>query len=174
MDLSRGVAPEPYTLLPAVPSFTLVSDDLSQGRPIPPECAGPGGVSPHLRWSGFPEGTGSFLVNCYDADAPTPAGWWHWTVADMDGTQTELARGDGESDLTLPGAAFHLRHDGGGHEYLSPGPPSGDRAHRYVFAVHALDVDSLSVSPEDGPSKAAFEAMLHTTARATLTATVQF
>lgn len=173
MDLTRPDAPEPYALLPATASFTLVSDELSPGRPMPAECTGPTGASPHLRWYGFPPRTGSFMVNCFDPDAPTPAGWWHWTVVDLDSSQTELAHGDGESDLTLPGAAFHVRHDNGGHEYMGAAPPKGDRAHRYVFAVHALDVDTLGVSPDDGPSKVAFAALTHTIARATLTVTAQ-
>ena len=172
MDLTRPEAPEPYALLPRVPTFTLASDDLTDGQPMAPEFTAAGGsVSPHLRWSGFPPGTGSFLLNCFDPDAPTPSGWWHWTVADLDSTQTELARGDGESDLMLPGAAFHVRHDGGGHEYMGAAPPKGDRDHRYVFAVHALDVDSLGVNPDDGPAKVAFTALFHTIARASLTAT---
>ena len=174
MDLSRPTAPDPYPLLPPVPSFTLVSDDVAEGGRMGVEFSAAGGnISPHLRWSGFPRQARSFLVSCFDPDAPTPAGWWHWTVVDIDGTQSELERGAGQSDLTLPGAAYHCRHDGGGYEYMGAAPPRGDHVHRYVFAVHALDVDSLDADPDDSPTKVAITALFHTLARATLTATFQ-
>lgn len=170
MDLTRPPAPEPYALLPRVPSFTLVSDDLTEGQLLPDAFTLAGeNVSPHLAWSGFPRGTHSFLVNCFDPDAPTPAGYWHWTVVDLDVTTTDLEHGAGQSDITLPGAAFHARTDGGDYAYEGAAPPPGDRPHRYVFAVHALDVDTLGTSPEDGPTRTAFLALFHTLARATLT-----
>lgn len=170
MDLSRPPAPDPYSLLPQVPAFTLVSDDVADGATASAEHVLDGGdTSPHLRWSGFPPGTHSFLLNCFDPDAPTPAGYWHWSVLDLDASQTELPRGAGESDITLPGAAFHVRTDGGVHAYEGMAPPEGDGPHRYVFAVHALDVDTLGLDPDDSPTKAAFHALFHTLARATLT-----
>lgn len=172
MDLSRPLAPEPYSMLPRVPSFTLTSDDIADGTPLDDEFAlGGGNVSPHLRWSGFPRATRSFLVNCFDPDAPTPAGYWHWTVVDLDSTVTELERGAGESDLTLPGAAFHARSDDGSDAYEGAGPPPGDIAHRYVFAVHALDVATLGLDHTASPTVVAFNALFHTLARATLTPT---
>lgn len=79
MELTRPVPPDPYSLLPQVPSFTLTSTDLTDGAPLDPQFSQAGdNASPHLAWSGFPEGTQSFLLNVFDPDAPTPAGWWHW------------------------------------------------------------------------------------------------
>jgi Raf kinase inhibitor-like YbhB/YbcL family protein len=172
MDLTRPLAPEPYAQLPRVPSFTLASDDVVDGAPLADTFAlGGANTSPHLRWSGFPRATRSFLLTCFDPDAPTPAGYWHWAVVDLDVATTELERGAGESDLTLPGASFHLRTDGGAHAYEGADPPVGDRPHRYVFAVHALDVDTLGAELDDGPTRASFLAIFHTLARATLTPT---
>ena len=170
----RPVAPDPYDSLPPVPSFTLESDDLVDGGTMPEEVTAAGGnTSPHLRWSGFPAQTKGFLLSCFDPDAPAPAGWWHWTVVDLSPDQTELDQGAGASDLDLDGAAFHLRVDHGQASYLGAAPPAGDRPHRYVFAVTALDVDTLALSEEDTATMAAFKANDHILARARLTVTYQ-
>ncbi|MFC4556432.1 YbhB/YbcL family Raf kinase inhibitor-like protein [Georgenia faecalis] len=174
MDLTRPIAPAPYDLLPPVPSFTLTSTDVTDGEALAAEHSADGGsVSPQLQWSGFPEETQSFLVNCFDPDAPTPAGFWHWTVVDLDAGTTELEQGDGQSDLMLPGAAFHVRNDNGDYTYTGAAPPPGDHPHRYFFAVHALDVDTLGLDPEDSPTTAALAAVFHTIARAVIVPTFQ-
>lgn len=166
--------PAPYDQLPPVPSFTLSSRDLIDGAPLGEDfVAHRGNRSPHLEWSGFPPETQSFVVSCFDPDAPTPAGFWHWTVVDLSSDTTELEADAGSSDLMLPGASFHVRNDGGTHDYTGAAPPVGDRVHRYVFAVHALDVDSLDLDPEVSPAVVHFTAVFHTVARATLTATFQ-
>lgn len=172
MDLTRPVAPDPYASLPAVPSFTLTSETLVDGAAMLAEHTADGGsTSPQLSWTGFPASTRSFLVSCFDPDAPTPAGFWHWTVVDIPLETTSLDEGLGESDLMLDGAAFHVRNDGGGFDYTGAAPPAGDRAHRYVFAVHALDVDTLDLDADASPTAVAFTALFHTVARATLTVT---
>lgn len=170
MRLDRPVAPDPYTLLPQLPGFTLRSDDFVAGGQLPALHSAQGGnVSPHLAWSGFPAATRSFVVSCFDPDAPTPSGYWHWTVVDVPVGVTELAQGLGESDLLLDGAMFHVRTDGGVHAYEGAAPPPGDRPHRYIFAVHALAVDSLELTDEASPAAVAFTALPHALARATLT-----
>ncbi|HLS14611.1 MAG TPA: YbhB/YbcL family Raf kinase inhibitor-like protein [Beutenbergiaceae bacterium] len=174
MDLQRPIAPNPYELLPSVDSFTLTSPDVTDGEPMAPAfTAGGDNVSPTLSWSDFPEATESFLITCFDPDAPTPSGYWHWTVVDLPLEVTELEQGAGESDLTLPGAAFHVRADGGTHGYEGAAPPPGDHVHRYFFAVHALSTDTLELSPEDSPTKVAFTALFHTLARAVIAPTFQ-
>lgn len=172
MDLTRPTAPNPYELLPAVPTFTVTSADLVDGDAMPEiHTAAEGNVSPHLSWSGFPPETKSFAVTCFDPDAPTPAGFWHWTILDIDSDVTELEHGAGESDLTLSGAAFHLRHDGGGYGYMGAAPPKGDVPHRYIFAVHALDVETLDLDEEASATVGAFNMVFHTIARGYLTVT---
>lgn len=173
MDLSRPVAPEPYSLLPSVPTFTVTSTDVTDGQPMAePFTADGGSTSPQLSWSGFPDGTRSFVISCFDPDAPTPAGYWHWTVVNLPAGTTSLPTGAGSADgAALPAGAFQTRTDGGTLGYEGAAPPAGDRAHRYVFAVHALDVDRLDLDPSVTPTAVAFNALFHTLARATLTPT---
>ncbi|MCL2463561.1 MAG: YbhB/YbcL family Raf kinase inhibitor-like protein [Micrococcales bacterium] len=174
-SLDRPDAQDPYGKLPPVPSFVLTSTDIAAGARLSDDFAAhAGNLSPALAWSGFPAATRSFVVNCFDPDAPTPCGYWHWHVVDIPGTVTSLGRGAGaHGGHRLPRGAFHVRNDGGGDGYDGAAPPPGDREHRYFFAVHALDVDSLGVAPETSNAGVAFHVVFHTLARATLTATYQ-
>jgi Raf kinase inhibitor-like YbhB/YbcL family protein len=172
-SLDRPIAQDPYDKLPPVPTFTLTSPDIADGARLASDFAVDGAnQSPALAWTGFPAGTRSFVVNCYDPDAPTPSGYWHWTVIDIPATVTSLTRGAGAvGGGHLPRGAFHARSDGGDDGYEGAGPPPGDKPHRYVYAVHALDVDQLGVGPSTSPAAVGFNVTFHVLARATLTAT---
>lgn len=171
MSLERPVAPDPYELLPSVPSFAIASDDLTDGAPLDTKfvhpSAGGENVSPQLRWSDFPEGTSGFAVTCFDPDAPTGSGFWHWVLVNLPGSSAELARGAGSGE-GLPDGAFHVRNDFGERGYGGPAPPAGDGDHRYVFAVHALDVDRLDLTDDASPAYVGFNLTFHTLARATI------
>lgn len=175
MNLERPIAPNPYEILPQVPTFTLRSSNFFDGDVLPAEQTADGGnVSPHLNWSGFPAETKSFIVSCFDPDAPIPSGFWHWLVIDIDAETTELPLDAGRSDLFLDGAASHVLNDASEFAYYGAAPPPGDHPHRYIFAVTALDIESLDVDPTDiTPARVHFMALEHTLARATLTATYQ-
>ncbi|MFG1949499.1 YbhB/YbcL family Raf kinase inhibitor-like protein [Micromonospora sp. NPDC048830] len=174
MTLERPIAPDPYELLPTVPSFTLTSDDVANGEPMDERYAhgsvGGGNISPHLAWSDFPAGTKSFVVTCLDPDAPTGNGFWHWSLVNVPVSVTELPRGVEESDL---GGAFSVRNDYGDTGYGGAAPPAGDRPHRYVFVVHAVDVDRLDVPPSASPAAVGFNLAFHTLARAVIRPTYQ-
>ncbi|XVQ15217.1 YbhB/YbcL family Raf kinase inhibitor-like protein [Spirillospora sp. CA-255316] len=166
MNLDRPTAPDPYELLPAVPSFQLTSTDVADGKHLPEEHTLDGAnLSPQLSWAGFPSATRSFVINCFDPDAPTPSGFWHWSVLNLPVTTTGLPTGAGTGDRTLPHGAFHIRNDFGARAYGGAAPPPGDRDHRYYFAVHALDVERLSLTPDATPTAAAFTLLFHTLAR---------
>ena len=59
-------------------------------------CAG-NNQSPHLVWTEPPAGTESFTVTCFDPDAPTGSGFWHWLVINIPSDIRELNLGAGTS-----------------------------------------------------------------------------
>jgi Raf kinase inhibitor-like YbhB/YbcL family protein len=172
MSLDRPVAPNPYDLLPAVPSFTVTSADVTDGEPLSDDqVAAKGNTSPQLSWSGAPEGTQSYVVTCFDPDAPTPSGFWHWVLVDLPAEVTSLDAG--ASATHLPGAAFHVRNDGGEAGFMGAAPPEGDMTHRYFFVVHAVSEPTLGVDASASPAVVSFNLAFKTLGRAVIHGTYQ-
>ena len=103
-------------------TFTVASNSFKDGDYLPSDfilssdfgfgCAGRN-RSPHLKWSGAPDGTKSFAVTCYDPDAPTGSGFWHWLLVNIPANVSELAEGAGSTGGKLPAGALQTRTDFG-------------------------------------------------------------
>ena len=130
-------------------------------------CNG-GNVSPHLAWSGAPEGTQSFALTCYDPDAPTGSGFWHWVVVNIPPNVTELSLGAGNPNGKLPAGALQTRTDVGSHGYAGPCPPEGDHPHRYLFTIFAVGVPSLQATADTSAAVVGFQLHFNTLAKAEL------
>ena len=87
-------------------AFTIISNSFKDGDYLSKDfilsadfgfgCAGDN-KSPHLKWSNAPARTKSFAVTCYDPDAPTGSGFWHWLVVNIPANVNELAEGAGSA-----------------------------------------------------------------------------
>ena len=172
MSIERPVAPDPYELLPATASFTVTSSDVTDGQPLKDDqVAELGNTSPQLSWAGAPDGTRSYVVTCFDPDAPTPSGFWHWVLVDLPADVTSLNTGAAAG--SLPGKAFHVRNDGGDSGFMGAAPPPNDQVHRYYFVVHAVGEDSLGVDAGASPAVVSFNLAFKTLGRAIITGTYQ-
>ena len=171
MSLDRPQAPDPYPLLPRAGSFDVTSSDVRDGERLSDaHVQAAGNTSPQLSWSGFPAQTRGFVVTCFDPDAPTPSGFWHWVLVNLPADVTHLDRDAGAvGGENLPKGAFHVRNDAGSFGYAGAAPPEGDPAHRYFFVVHAIDVDALDLDETATPAVVSFNLAFHTLARAILT-----
>jgi Raf kinase inhibitor-like YbhB/YbcL family protein len=142
-------------------AFELTSKDIEHNRRLPDaqvlNAMGYNGAnqSPHLAWKGAPEGTRSFVVTCYDPDAPTGSGWWYWVIANIPENASELPTGAGSTGGPLPGGALQTRTDFGSPGYGGAAPPPG-RDHSYIFTVHALKVDKLDVGADASAAMVGF------------------
>ncbi len=153
--------------------FTLKSPDLSGQLKMEQVYNGFGcsgkNISPKLEWSNAPKGTKSFAITVYDPDAPTGSGWWHWLVFNIPSSVHSLPRGAGNpSAHLLPKGAVQSRTDFGKPGYGGACPPAGDRPHRYIFTVYALDVQKLPLNADSAPALIGFMLEKHAIAKASL------
>jgi Raf kinase inhibitor-like YbhB/YbcL family protein len=169
---------EPYDFMPPIRTFSLTSESVTNGQHLAREqvsgILGAGGsdISPQLSWSGFPEDTRSFTVSMFDPDAPTASGFWHWAVANLPASVTDLPAGAGDG-TDLPGSAVTLANDASYKRYLGPATPPGDGPHRYFLVVHAVGVETLEVSETSTPAYLDFLLFSHAIARAAMYGTFE-
>jgi len=173
MSLERPVSPNPYDLLPSVPSFSVTSDDVTDGQPIKDDQVNAAGdSSPQLSWEAV-DGAQSYVVTCFDPDAPTPSGFWHWVVVDLPADCTSLPAGAGAEGGPLPGGAFMCRNDIGTKAFTGAAPPEGDQVHRYFFVVHAVTEPQLGVDSNASATVVSFNLAFKTAARGMVVGTYQ-
>jgi hypothetical protein len=150
-------------------NFTLSSSDL-QGQLTSKQvfngfgCTGEN-ISPELSWKDAPKGTKSFAVTVYDPDAPTGSGWWHWVTFDISKDKFTLPTGFGNSESK---DVIQSITDYGKSGFGGACPPVGDKAHRYVFTVYALDIETLGLDKNASPALVGFYLNAHSLAKASL------
>lgn len=150
-------------------NFTLSSSDL-KGQLTNKQvfsgfgCSGEN-ISPELSWKDAPKGTKSFAVTVYDPDAPTGSGWWHWLAFDISKDKMTLPSGFGNSESK---DAIQSITDYGKTGFGGACPPAGDKAHRYIFTVHALDVETLGLDKNANAALVGFYINFHSLAKASL------
>jgi len=123
-------------------AMEITSKDFKNNQAIPSihTCDGKD-ISPHITWSGAPEGTKSFALTCIDPDAPM-GDFVHWLAYNIPATVTEIVQGG-----PLPKGAREVTNDFGKKSYGGPCPPSG--THRYFFTIYALKVSDLGTVSKD-------------------------
>ncbi|RTZ91411.1 MAG: hypothetical protein DSY91_05075 [Deltaproteobacteria bacterium] len=155
--------------------FTLIAPDVSGQMAMSQVFSGFGctgkNISPPLKWVNAPKGTKSFAVTVYDPDAPTGSGWWHWVVFNIPSNIHELKKDAGNLKKHLaPKGSVQSITDFGKPGYGGPCPPKGDRPHRYIFTVFALNVAKLNLNENSPPAMVGYFLNMHLIAKASLIA----
>lgn len=130
-------------------------------------CAG-GNLSPQLSWTGAPAGAKSFALTCFDPDAPTGSGFWHWVAVNIPASASSLDLGAGSAGGSMPAGSLQTRTDFGAPGYGGACPPEGDHPHRYLFTLHAVGVESLPVEADTSAAVVGFMLHFNTLAKASL------
>lgn len=153
--------------------FTLKSDDL-KGQLTEEQvfsgfgCTGKN-ISPSLKWINAPQSTKSFAVTVYDPDAPTGSGWWHWIIVNIPSNTSELKKDAGNPQKGMaPKGSTQSVTDYGKAGFGGACPPVGDKAHRYIFTVYALNAEKLDVDEKTPPAMVGFMLNQHAIAKASL------
>lgn len=157
--------------------FSLTSTNVSEGGTLSMDqvfnsfgCTGKN-MSPQLSWKGEPIGTKSFAINVYDPDAPTGSGWWHWTIFNIPLTVHELSQNSSANSKQLPKGAVQGRTDYGVSQFGGACPPVGDKPHRYIFTVYALDTEKLDLNKDSSGALIGYYLNKHALAKSSITAT---
>ncbi len=130
-------------------------------------CSGKN-ISPQLSWQNAPAGTKSFAVTVYDPDAPTGSGWWHWLVFNLPKDVNTIKTG--ASQRAMPAGAIESYTSFNTKGFGGACPPVGDKPHRYIFTVFALDVEKIEQTSDARPALIGYLLNSHTLAKASIMA----
>lgn len=128
------------------------------------------GVSPALTWTAV-DGAKSYVLVLEDPDAKPITPFIHWVAFNIPASVTTLPEGLQEQlQLTKPEGVRQGKTSRGSPGYYGPRPPVGDKPHRYVFQLLALNatLDLLPGADRDAVLKAAAP---HVIAKGELTGT---
>lgn len=156
-------------------SFTLTSPDIKAGGKLADKyvfnsfgCTGQN-ISPALEWHHPPAAAKSFVLTVYDPDAPTGAGWWHWVMFNIPASVAALPEGAGTPGKE-PAGAVQSTTDFGQPGFGGACPPKGDKPHRYIFTIYALNTDKLDLPATAMPDLVGFMTHFATIGKASFTA----
>ncbi|MBE9568815.1 MAG: YbhB/YbcL family Raf kinase inhibitor-like protein [Proteobacteria bacterium] len=130
-------------------------------------CSGKN-ISPQLSWSDAPAGTKSFAITAYDPDAPTGSGWWHWVVFNIKPVVDHINAGD--SGNSMPKGSIESMTSYGSSGFGGACPPKGDKPHRYIFTVYALNTEKIEQNSDARPELIGFFLNSHAIAKASIMA----
>lgn len=98
-------------------------------------------MPPSISWTDSPVETKSFALTLYDPDATTGSGFWHWILINIPSSTKEITL-DNYNEFES------VMNDFGDKFYSGACPPLGDKAHQYIFTIHALNVENIEVNKE--------------------------
>ncbi len=128
-------------------------------------------ISPALTWKNAPKTAKSYAITVYDHDAPTGSGWWHWLAYNIPTQITSLEAGAGVVDSNLlPAGTVQGRTDFGNNAFGGACPPVGDKPHRYIFTIHALNTDKIELPTDASAAMIGYMLNAHRIAKASFTA----
>ena len=104
------------------------------------------------------------VLTCYDPDAPTGSGFWHWVMANIPSDAASIPEGS----RNLPPGTLETRTGFGAPGYGGPCPPKGDHPHRYIFTLFCLSVGILPVEADTSVAVVGFLANMNVIEKTTL------
>lgn len=119
------------------PTLELTSSSFRQGEIQKKFTCDGADTSPELAWAAPPATTQSFALIVVDRDSLFGFSFVHWVLYDLPADKRELPEGL-QKQGQLPDGSRQGQNDFDKTGYVGPCPP-GKSAHRYVFALYALD-----------------------------------